>query len=260
MRTVMKVRRRLGAAPPPPPPPPLVPFQSDAIAWLDAFQLIDDGLVDGDPVTNWTATINPVNGSAVQTGVGVIPSLSDDVDGSGKPGVVFNGSNDFMFLGDAWKLLSTQGYSIYIAVRRNAAVNRAFFAWRDDPTNNSIAGQFAGSGRANGVVGGTVSSAGPTNLFLSGDRRIFSMVNFSAAGFDVFVNADASGGAATNATGVATLSGPILGGRLAGPGYTTLDQAMPCTVQCMLVYSTEHDAAAQTTVLNFLYNRYGVVP
>jgi hypothetical protein len=238
----------------------LVPFESDAIAWLDAFSLIDDGLVDGDPVTNWTATINPVNGSAVQTGVGLIPTLDDDVDASGKPGVVFNGSSHYLLLGDGWKLSPTSSYTTYFVVRRNLTTTGVITAFRDDATNSNIH-QLQGTNGTIFAVGGTASAAITSPTMLVGERRILSILNFASpsSGFRVYINGSLAGTVAANLTNM-PVSTPLLGARWVGPPFTSVQLWGAMTVQSLLVYNTEHDATARATVLAFLYSRYGVVP
>jgi hypothetical protein len=252
MRTVLKVRRRLAGE--------LVPFEADAIAWLDSLSLLDDGLANGDPVTAWTSRINPTTASAAQSGVGLIPTLVADVDSSGKPGVSFNGTSHYMVLGDAWKLLPTSSYTTYVVVQRSSTATMLVLAWRDAAASANIT-QFQTTNRTIFAVGGSASIQIITPAFNSGERKVLTLLNYASttAGFDAYINGVLGAATAPNGTGTPTTAAPLLGARF-NLSFTGIEAPLAGTVQSVLAYSTEHDATARAAVLAFLYDRYGVVP
>jgi hypothetical protein len=252
----MKVRRLGGT---PPPPPPLVPFESDAIAWLDAESLVGV-YANGDPVPTWTATINAANGSAAQSGVGAIPTFVANVDASGKPGISFNGSSHYMILGDAWKLPPAGQWTLYVvALRSNSAAGQIYIRW-GSATIGSYAIQASTSGRTLWVVGNTSSPFITNPTFNLADRKVLLLVNRDAGtGFDRYINNVSGGSNASNGASVSAVR-PLLGAQWGDESEGSVGSFTAMTIQAVLAYSTVHTATERAAVHAFLYDRYGVVP
>jgi hypothetical protein len=247
MRTVLKVRRRLAGE--------LVPYEADAIAWLDAFSLLDDGLVNSDPVSAWTSRINAATASASQSGVGAIPSFATNVDGTGKPGVVFDGVGNYLTLGNTWKLGHTTNWTQYIVVRRSSALTKAIGGWSAG-TGGTYLFQFVATASHNWTVASTFSGNLASPSFANGDRKIATVTSPAGGGFSVHVNATQAFTTGSKGTTVSTTQ-PILGARWA-TGGTATELWLQGTVQAALAYGVAHDATQRAAVLAFLADRYGV--
>lgn len=247
MRTVLKVRRRLAGE--------LVPYEADAIAWLDAFSLLDDGLVNNDPVETWTSRINPATASAGQAILAARPLLSTDVDGTGKPGVVFDGADDWFELGNAWKLGHTTSWTQYIVVRRSSTLTKAIAGWSAG-TGGTYLFQFVATTSHNWTVASTFSGNLASPSFANGDRKIAVVTSPAGGGFSVHINATQAFTTGSKGTTVSTTQA-ILGARWA-TGGTATELWLQGTVQSVLAYGVAHDATQRTAVLAFLANRYGV--
>ena len=252
MRSGLKARRRLGG---------LVPFQADAIGWLDAMSLVEAGLANGDPVTAWASRFNPATASASQAGVGAIPTFVANVDSSGKPGVSFNGTSHFMVLGDAWKLPSNGKYTLYTVVRRGGTASSTIVGWYNQSANQvGFYVLFLSTDRTFYGVGTSQNNTVTTPNFALNTRKVITLTNFDAgAGLSVHINNTQGFVNASNGTQSA-LTSPTMGARYATSAGTTVEQFMAGTIQCVLAYSTVHTATERVAVHTFLYDRYGVVP
>jgi hypothetical protein len=248
----MKARRRLGGE--------IVPYQADAVAWLDALTLVEAGLVNGDPVTAWTSRFNPLTASAAQVGVGAIPALVANVDATGKPGVSFNGSSHFMTLGDAWKLSPTANWTKYIVVRRSSTGTSAMMGWNTGTTAVGYNYNFVitGGNTHNWTIGGTFSGNISSPTYPNGTRRVVTVTNPSASGYSVHFNAAEAYTVGSNGSTTSTAQ-PLLGARWA-TGNTAQELFLNGTIQGVLAYNAAHDATQRAAVLDFLYARYGVTP
>jgi hypothetical protein len=248
----MKARRRLGGE--------IVPYQADAIGWLDALSLVEDGLANGDPVTTWTSRFNAATASGAQSGVGAIPTFVANVDASGKPGVSFNGTSDYMILGDAWKLPPAGKYTLYLVARRSSTASTSVFSWASTTVaSGGTVVSFVSSSQTGFRVGGT-ASPNLASTWANNLRAVATLTNVDAgAGFRAHVNATevfttGSNGSTTSATR------PLLGARWTDEVETGAGLYLNGTIQAVLAYSTEHGATERATVHAFLYDRYGVAP
>jgi hypothetical protein len=244
-------RRVLGAG-------EIVPFEADALAWLDAFSLVEDGLTNGAPVPAWTSRFNSATASASQSGSSAIPSFSTDVDGTGKPGVVFDGIGNYLTLGNAWKLAYTTSWTQYIVVRRSSNATKAITGWSVG-TGGSYLYQFVssvGNVAHNYSVASTFSLNITSPSFTTGARKIMTVTSPAGGGYSVHTNADQAFTTGSKGTTISATQ-PLMGARWATGGLVP-EFFLQGTIQCSLAYGVAHDTAQRTAVLAFLADRYGV--
>jgi hypothetical protein len=252
MRTALKARRRLAGE--------LVPYEADAIAWLDAFSLLDDGLINGDPVETWTSRINPATGSASQAILASRPTLSTDVDATGTPGVVFDGLAHFLELGAVWKQAPSGPWTQYVVVRRSSTASSWIFGWASATRlTGGFYHQMVTTTQNNFQVGANFSGNLATG-FSSGQRKIIALRNdASPAGYNASIDdVDYYTLASSTAPGLASATSPTLSARWTDETATATGLRMQGTIQSVLTYGVAHDATQRTAVIAFLEARYAV--
>jgi hypothetical protein len=247
----------------------IVPFENEALAFLDVFNLLDQGYQNNDPIEVWNNFLGDPDGNAVQLTLASQPTFLTNANSTGIPGVLFDGLTTQHFeLNDAWKVPKQGPWTMYFALRRNSTFTRAIATWSNAAANNNIAYGILHVSAArtnynlNNVFSGNILLHVLSDSFYShitNQRRVISVTKREDNGYTVHIDnlllfqTDADGTITTP-----TVS-PLLGARWDSTGLAK-ELFLHSTMMGALLYETAHDNTKRNRLFDFLFDRYAITP
>jgi hypothetical protein len=247
---------------------PLMPLIEEAFSYLDAYKLLSEGFRTDDAVETWANALALSGGDAVQLTVAARASFQTDANGSGLPGLLFDGTDDHYELGNAWKLPKQGPWTMYFALRRNSTNTRSIATWQNaSGTNNTpYALNFVSASRTNHTYnaifsGNILENVGtdPVYSFAQNQRRLLTITKREDDGYSVFI--DNLLLFQTDTDGVATIPAvqPLLGARWNSTG-TAKETFTQSTIMGVLGYNAAHDVSKRAAVSEYAFDRYAITP
>jgi hypothetical protein len=245
-----------------------VPFEEEAISFLDVFKLYYDGFQFGDPIEVWENSLGDGAGNATQMTLASQPTFLLNANASQVPGVLFDGlTTQHYELGDAWKVPKEGPWTIYIALRRNNSVSRVITSWSNTSSSNiSYAAGHVSTTRTNYNINGIFSGNQPTHTLtdnfyshVTNQRRTLAITKRENNGYTVHIDNLLLYQINTDGTIITPTVAPLLGARWNAAG-TEKESFLHSTVIGALLYETAHDNVKRDQVFDFLFDRYAITP